>query len=73
MAPRTEPPGLAAAALFGLANLNVRSFKAGPALLVTAIAVLILGPYSYLAGAIVLDFGGKQTSTTASGFIDGVG
>ena len=30
-------------------------------------------PYSYLAGAISLDFGGKQGSSTASGFIDGIG
>jgi len=40
---------------------------------VAAVAFLILGPYSYLAGAIALDFGGKQGSATASGFIDGVG
>jgi sugar phosphate permease len=34
---------------------------------------LLIGPYSYLAGAISLDFGGKQGSSTASGFIDGIG
>jgi sugar phosphate permease len=34
---------------------------------------LIIGPYAYLAGAIALDFGGKQASGTASGLIDGVG
>src|SRR5205823_13481317 len=32
-----------------------------------------LGPYSSLAGAIALDFGGKQGSATACGIIDGVG
>ena len=64
---------LAGGALLLLANLNARSFKAGPILLVAAVAILILGPYSYLAGAIALDFGGKQGSATASGFIDGVG
>ncbi len=34
---------------------------------------MLIGPYSYLAGAISLDFGGKQGSSTASGFIDGIG
>ena len=32
----------------------------------------MLGPYSYFAGAISLDFGGKQGSATASGWIDGL-
>jgi OPA family glycerol-3-phosphate transporter-like MFS transporter len=44
-----------------------------PVALVTAVALLLLGPYSYLAGAISLDFGGKHGSATASGLIDGVG
>jgi len=64
---------LSGAALLALANLNFVSFKAGPVLLVTVVAFLMLGPYSYLAGAIALDFGGKLGSATASGFIDGVG
>ena len=34
---------------------------------------LVIGPYSYLAGAIALDFGGKHGSATSSGIIDGVG
>ena len=42
-------------------------------LVVTLIGFLLIGPYSYLAGAISLDFGGKQGSSTASGFIDGIG
>lgn len=33
----------------------------------------MIGPYSYFAGAMSLDFGGKQGSATASGFIDGIG
>jgi OPA family glycerol-3-phosphate transporter-like MFS transporter len=41
--------------------------------LVAAVAVLLIGPYSYLAGAISLDFGGKRGGATASGIIDGVG
>jgi OPA family glycerol-3-phosphate transporter-like MFS transporter len=34
---------------------------------------LLIGPYSYLAGAISLDFGGKRGGATACGIIDGVG
>jgi len=44
-----------------------------PVALVTAVALMLLGPYSYLAGAISLDFGGKHGSATAAGIIDGVG
>jgi OPA family glycerol-3-phosphate transporter-like MFS transporter len=41
--------------------------------LVAVVAFLLVGPYSYLAGAISLDFGGKRGAATASGIIDGVG
>jgi OPA family glycerol-3-phosphate transporter-like MFS transporter len=34
---------------------------------------LLLGPYSYLAGATALDFGGRRGGATACGVIDGVG
>jgi OPA family glycerol-3-phosphate transporter-like MFS transporter len=44
-----------------------------PVALVALVGFLIIGPYSYLAGAMSLDFGGKQGSATASGLIDGVG
>jgi OPA family glycerol-3-phosphate transporter-like MFS transporter len=44
-----------------------------PVALVTLVAFVMIGPYSYLAGAISLDFGGKQGSATASGLIDGFG
>jgi sugar phosphate permease len=46
---------------------------ASAVILVTAVAFLIIGPYSFLAGAISLDFGGKQGASTASGVIDGIG
>ena len=36
-------------------------------------AFLLIGPYSYLAGAISLDLGGKRGGATACGIIDGVG
>lgn len=42
----------------------------------TAIAMTafcLLGPYSYLGGAMALDFGGKRGSALASGIIDGTG
>jgi sugar phosphate permease len=42
-------------------------------LLVTLVGFLLLGPYSYLAGAMSMDFGGKRGSATAAGIIDGVG
>ncbi|HEY6271627.1 MAG TPA: MFS transporter [Terriglobales bacterium] len=44
-----------------------------PVVLVAGVAFLTLGPYSFLAGAIALDFGGKHGSGTASGLIDGLG
>jgi OPA family glycerol-3-phosphate transporter-like MFS transporter len=42
-------------------------------ILVAAVGFLLMGPYSYLAGAISLDFGGKHGGATACGLIDGVG
>jgi len=44
-----------------------------PVVLVALVGFLLLGPYSYLAGAMSLDFGGKRGSATAAGIIDGVG
>jgi sugar phosphate permease len=44
-----------------------------PVLLVTAVGFLLMGPYSYLAGAMSMDFGGEKGSATAAGIIDGVG
>ena len=44
-----------------------------PVVLVSLVGFLLLGPYSYLAGAMSLDFGGKRGSATAAGIIDGVG
>ena len=41
--------------------------------LVSIVAFFLIGPYSYLAGAIALDFGGKRGSATACGIIDGFG
>jgi OPA family glycerol-3-phosphate transporter-like MFS transporter len=41
--------------------------------LVLLTGFFLLGPYSYLAGAVALDFGGRQGGATACGVIDGVG
>jgi len=64
---------MSAAALMGLAIGDFGGSRAAPVALVALVAFLMIGPYSYLAGAISLDFGGKQGSATASGLIDGVG
>ena len=60
-------------ALLALGLANFKDTPGWPVALVALVAFLIIGPYAYLAGAIALDFGGKQGSGTASGLIDGVG
>lgn len=60
------------AVLLALAFQNFGS-QTTPVILVALVAFLMIGPYSYLAGAIALDFGGKKASATASGLIDGAG
>lgn len=44
-----------------------------PVGLVALVGFLLMGPYSYLAGAMSMDFGGSKGSATAAGIIDGVG
>jgi OPA family glycerol-3-phosphate transporter-like MFS transporter len=56
-----------------LANTQAHASQWTPVVLVTLVGFLLLGPYSYLAGAMSLDFGGKRGSATAAGIIDGVG
>ena len=58
-------------AILGL--VDFRGSAAVPVALVTLIAFLLIGPYSFLAGAIALDFGGKRGSATSAGLIDGIG
>lgn len=80
---RLGPRGRATIVLYGLlatsAALLVLAYgdfghAAMSAVWLTAlIGFLMIGPYSYFAGAMSLDFGGKQGSATASGFIDGIG
>ena len=44
-----------------------------PLLLISLTGLLLLGPYSFLAGAMALDTGGRQGAATAAGLIDAVG
>lgn len=68
--------GLLATAV-ALAALGVmRSSTTSPLLPLVAIgttALCLLGPYSYLGGALACDFGGRQGTAQSSGIIDGVG
>jgi OPA family glycerol-3-phosphate transporter-like MFS transporter len=60
-------------ALFLLASLRPGASRGLPVALVAVVGFVMLGPYSYLAGAMALDFGGKQGAGTSSGIIDGIG
>jgi OPA family glycerol-3-phosphate transporter-like MFS transporter len=64
---------LTSVALLVLGFANFGSSTMVPVMLTALIGFLMIGPYSYFAGAMSLDFGGKQGSATASGFIDGIG
>jgi sugar phosphate permease len=64
---------LAGFALLAMASGVMHDSHTWPVVMVTLVAFLIIGPYSFLGGAVALDFGGKHGSGTASGFIDGVG
>lgn len=64
---------LASGALLALGGGVAQGSRILPVIFVGLIAFLVVGPYSFLGGAISLDFGGKRASGTASGLIDGVG
>ncbi len=64
---------LAAIMLAVLGSVEFSAKSATPVWLVGLVGFAMLGPYSYLAGAISLDLGGKQGGATACGLIDGVG
>ena len=68
--------GLTAAAVALGALTSIRADPAKsmlPLLLIGLVAFCLLGPYSYLAGAFALDFGGSRAGAASSGIIDGVG
>ncbi len=60
-------------AIFALAHVDFQGSQALPIVVLGGIAFVMLGPYSFLAGAIGLDFGGKKGGATACGWIDGIG
>lgn len=62
-----------AAAICLLAQVPSHSSPWIPVTIVALIGFLLMGPYSYLAGAMSMDFGGETGSATAAGIIDGVG
>lgn len=64
---------LAGGALFALSALDPHGSNVLPIALVSAVGLLVIGPYSYLAGAMALDLGGKRGGATASGLIDFIG
>lgn len=64
---------LAAAALAALSHVGAGSSPLLPVALSALVALLTIGPYSLLGGAIALDLGGRRGSATASGLVDGVG
>lgn len=62
-----------------VALVSLGAVKPGPLgavfalVLIGVTAFCLLGPYSYLGGAMALDFGGRHAGAMASGIIDGVG
>jgi OPA family glycerol-3-phosphate transporter-like MFS transporter len=64
---------LASGALGALGILDPAVSKTWPIALVAVEGFLVIGPYSYLAGAMALDLGGKRGGATASALIDFVG
>ncbi len=59
--------------LVALGRLPSHGSAWAPTVLVGLSGFMLLGPYSYLAGAMSLDFGGERGSATAAGIIDGFG
>jgi len=64
---------MAGATMAGLAWGRAGGSTLVPIGLVTATGFFLIGPYSYLAGAVALDYGGRTGGASASGLIDGVG
>jgi OPA family glycerol-3-phosphate transporter-like MFS transporter len=66
--------GATTAALLVLTSIQPgKAASLVPPAAIGVIAFCLLGPYSFLGGAIALDFGGKKAGATMSGVIDGVG
>lgn len=64
---------LAGVVMWILGSFDFSGSAVAAVALIALVSFLMLGPYSYLAGAISLDLGGKRGAATACGIIDGVG
>jgi MFS transporter, OPA family, glycerol-3-phosphate transporter len=64
---------LLAIAIASFAVVDLQGRPALAATLLGFIAFFLLAPYSYLAGVMALDLGGKRGSSSASGLIDSAG
>jgi OPA family glycerol-3-phosphate transporter-like MFS transporter len=64
---------LTALALVVLARIDPKASIELPIALVGLIGFLLIGPYSYIAGAVSLDLGGKRGGATTCGIMDFVG
>ncbi len=64
---------VASVALVGLARVDEATGRSTGLALIGAVAFLLIGPYSLLAGAMAMDLGGKRGSATAAGLIDSAG
>ena len=64
---------LSGASLLALGWIDPRATRLWPVVLVSLTAFLLIGPYSYLAGAISLDLGGKRGGATTCGIVDFIG
>jgi len=56
-----------------LVSLRSAAAPIMPVAAIGAVALFLIGPYSYLAGAFALDLGGSKAGAASSGLIDGVG
>jgi len=64
---------IATVSLFSIARIAGGESPVVAVALVGVVALGLVGPYSCLAGAMAIDFGGRQGGAAASGLIDGVG
>lgn len=60
-------------ALWTLGSVPENAGVTIPLVCVSAVAFLLIGPYTFLTGVMALDFGGKRGSSTAAGLIDSAG
>jgi len=51
--------------------LRVNLLRPAAVILIGLVAFFLLGPYSYLAGAIALDMSGSKAGAASSGIVDG--